>query len=465
MRLFVLCLVLSIGGCASTQLNYNTVDIASSSDQLIERQVLLNLAKVRNSPFAIPAQVSVPSGSVSTTNQLNPTFGAPLGLQATTTVANTVASAFSATTTRTAASPNGTLSVTAGDQWSQNWSVVPLQDPGQLLRLRALYRFGAGLIDRGEFACEYPLVQSVSAPSQDGDPSSGLKYRYPRDVVTKCQQTNDAAPNVGSPDPAFLRQPDCIICDTSPATAQSTNRVYANASGPVLDHVEPPLSVGDTLYGFCLETSPKIKSISKGNPVILTLDKPATCDQERKIYGGPMQGAQSALPYKLTLVKGKNTVVVTTYLSTNLVGSSVVSDCFPASTKIVFVDQAAQTVNLNQFSTCPAHSPTRVAISVSSKSIHFLSVNPRLSNTWLWFGDGSSQMAGGQLLGVFGGHGLFLVPSVTTSGSSTYNSQKEYSDFLVFVLEATLQSTSTATPSKAGAPQLIQRPAAATEFF
>ncbi len=157
----LLCLLL-LAGCASAQLNYNAMDLATSSSDLISTQILSNLAKFRRFPFAIPSQVSIPSGSVTTTNSVTPTFGSPLGLQATTSVANTVAATLSGTTTHTALSPNGTFTLGASDQWSQNWSISPLQDPDQLRRLRAIYRFGAGLIDRAELACEYPLIQKAA---------------------------------------------------------------------------------------------------------------------------------------------------------------------------------------------------------------------------------------------------------------------------------------------------------------
>jgi hypothetical protein len=119
--------------------------------------------------------------------------------------------------------PNGTYGVSAADQWSQNWTLTPLEDPDQLRRLRALYRFGAGQITRGQFACEYPLVQK--APSSGGTGSQSVNV-YVGGVNSSIESDqNTAAPNlmytkkdcgntnVGTPDPAFLRAPGCIFCD------------------------------------------------------------------------------------------------------------------------------------------------------------------------------------------------------------------------------------------------------------
>src|SRR5215471_18271139 len=95
-----------IGGCASTQLNYNTLDLASSSENLITSQVLDNLARVRSFAYAIPAQVSIPSGSATTTNSVTPTLGGPIGPSLTTNVANSVASPSFFSTTKTHLNPN-----------------------------------------------------------------------------------------------------------------------------------------------------------------------------------------------------------------------------------------------------------------------------------------------------------------------------------------------------------------------
>src|SRR6266403_5084406 len=58
----------ALAGCASAQLNYNTVDLASTIDSLLTEQVLSNLAKFIDSPHAIPSQVGIAAGTVKTNN-------------------------------------------------------------------------------------------------------------------------------------------------------------------------------------------------------------------------------------------------------------------------------------------------------------------------------------------------------------------------------------------------------------
>ena len=56
-------------GCASTQLDFNTLDLASTIDDLVNGQVVYNLGKFAADPHSNPTQVAISSGSVSTTNQ------------------------------------------------------------------------------------------------------------------------------------------------------------------------------------------------------------------------------------------------------------------------------------------------------------------------------------------------------------------------------------------------------------
>jgi hypothetical protein len=58
--------VFIVSGCASTELNYNTLDIASSTESLLTRQVLYNLANFLDSEIALPAQIVVLSGTATT---------------------------------------------------------------------------------------------------------------------------------------------------------------------------------------------------------------------------------------------------------------------------------------------------------------------------------------------------------------------------------------------------------------
>jgi hypothetical protein len=216
---------IALAGCASSQLNYNTLDLASSSNDLITSQVLSNLGKFRSFPYALPSQVSIPSGSASTTNTITPTISGPLGPSVTTTLANSAAAPLFNARTNTHLLPNATAGVTAGDQWSQNWTLTPLEDPDQLRRLRALYRFGAGFINKNGLACDYPLVQKAggggaSQSTQtvnvyvDGKKTQSDSSKPPPPAGGTDQYTSRQCPgrDFGQPDPAFLKLPGCVLC-------------------------------------------------------------------------------------------------------------------------------------------------------------------------------------------------------------------------------------------------------------
>jgi hypothetical protein len=232
---------LFVCGCASTQLNYNTLDLASSSEDLITSQVLFNLAKFRSSPYAIPSQVSIPSGSATTTNAITPTIGGALGPSATTTVANSAAAPLFFATTQSHVLPNGTIGASAGDQWSQNWTLTPLEDPDQLRRLRALYRFGAGITNRQGLACEYPLILKSSGGSASTSQTVNVFINGTKADSESKKSTDDSkepyilsdCPSVtfaGSqqPDPAFLKPPGCVICDYKNDHKLVVNRLLSN---------------------------------------------------------------------------------------------------------------------------------------------------------------------------------------------------------------------------------------------
>jgi hypothetical protein len=230
---FVTCFFFA--GCASTQLNFNALDLASSSEDLITSQVLYNLAKVRSSPYAIPAQVNIPSGSATTTNAVTPTLGGPIGPSLTTTLANSAASPLFNATTKTHLNPNSTVSVSVGDQWSQNWTLTPLSDPDQLRRLRALYRFGAGWTDEGGLACEYPVVQKPqggTGSSQtvnvyiDGKKPETETPEGPKDNSYSVPQCPKRI--ISQVDAAFVKPPGCVLCDYKNKHELVVNHELAN---------------------------------------------------------------------------------------------------------------------------------------------------------------------------------------------------------------------------------------------
>ena len=206
-------LTLTVTGCASTQLNYNTLDLASTVDSLVTDQVLTNLAKVLESPYAIPSQVAISTGTVTTNNSITPSFTAPLNVMttATNTVATTFAAATSSTVTKTATStkPNVGFTANAVDQWTQTWGVSPLTDPDQLRRLRSLYQYGAGYLTPPEFLCSYPLIEkSAGAPA----PPLGT-VTYPTSDGKSVTVTIGASPNPPPPTNYFVPCKNSVPCD------------------------------------------------------------------------------------------------------------------------------------------------------------------------------------------------------------------------------------------------------------
>jgi hypothetical protein len=379
-----------LAGCTSGQLDYNTLDLASSSDDLLTAQILSNLSKFRSSPYAIPSQVSIPSGSASTTNTITSNFIGPLGAAGTATLINTVAA-------------------------------PPLEDPDQLRRLRALYRFGAKLTGKAgpnSLACEYPLVQQAqgNVTQLDGsNPPSRQEYNKPEGCPSDYV--------VGTPDPAFLKPPGCIICN------YDANRDKGSPQGQVDKVIQ--------FYGI----------FSSGSNIIDI------------IY---------------FVVDGAKYLPTVTDIPLEVVGKAITGMCIPSSATITSIDSKTQ-IEISNATTCSKElnlsgKPNLYATFAlppkpQKQQKHTLEVNRLLSNDWVIYGDertpGGAAFSGQEPATPLG-HGannIYLRPGLE------YN--KYFSDFVLFVLEATLQGTPAAgtsgkgTPQKAGAPSALQAPASA----
>jgi hypothetical protein len=123
-------------GCASTQLNYNTVDIGSTIDSVYTRQTLSNLSKFIDDPNAIPSQVYLTAGTVQTLNTVNPSISFPFAPQ----IANTTQTKPTPTlsSVSTLAGVGGNISGTNSAQ--QNYNIGPVSDSNILRNQRVLYR-------------------------------------------------------------------------------------------------------------------------------------------------------------------------------------------------------------------------------------------------------------------------------------------------------------------------------------
>jgi hypothetical protein len=133
-RACVLCAVL-LTGCASAQLNYNTLDLAASLGDLYTKQALINLSRIIDDRDALPSQLDINGGVVQTNFTVTPNTSGPISHS----VARTAAGAVSSTTLAGAVA-----SLNMSNSSQQNWSVSPVSDANSLRNLRALYLYAVG---------------------------------------------------------------------------------------------------------------------------------------------------------------------------------------------------------------------------------------------------------------------------------------------------------------------------------
>jgi hypothetical protein len=166
-------MLLNLTGCASTQLDWNTLDVASSVATLYRKQALTNLSYFIDDSDNIPSQVDILSGQIGTSNGVNPSLTLPLGNQVvkngTTLVAQTIQENVRSLV----------LGVSAG--WSQAWSIAPVSDGNALRRLRAVYRY---------------------VLNGDGD-------QLIKDYLDMATPTQDRSYEI---DISRVKEPQCVVC-------------------------------------------------------------------------------------------------------------------------------------------------------------------------------------------------------------------------------------------------------------
>jgi hypothetical protein len=175
--------VLAATGCASTQLNYNTLDIASTVESVYTRQILMNLSRTIDEPYAMPSQIDLSAGVIQTSNSVTPSTTTPLSRTITRNGLDVVTTAVTAGTTAT---------VGVGDTWQQNWTISPISDANTLRNLRALYRYvvwGADLVD---------------------------EYHIPRMAKDGSYRIN----------PYMLEQPHCVLCKEPAGKLQPNDNLH-----------------------------------------------------------------------------------------------------------------------------------------------------------------------------------------------------------------------------------------------
>ena len=128
------CLIIvgaNLTGCASWQLNDNTLDVGGSVGDLYERQVRSNLAYLKQHPNSLPSLFIVDTGEINTQGNVGANFTIPLGNSVTRTVVSNGVSEIVA--------PYPSLGLPFGDQWSEKWTIKPFMKARQLIYLRAGY--------------------------------------------------------------------------------------------------------------------------------------------------------------------------------------------------------------------------------------------------------------------------------------------------------------------------------------
>ncbi len=192
-------------GCASTQLTYNVLDVASSTSELAREQVLHNLAAFIDSKTAIPAQVVFGQGSVSTENSVSSTLTDPFS--------NTVAATaqLGKLTQAVTTTTDKSVGITGGNTATQSWGVDTIGDPDQLRRLYDLYRFA---VDGND--CPYAQL--------------ALLRDYPLTYSPNAETATSAAPPALSIDANSMLGANCVLCSASSASASPNSLQVCDGS-------------------------------------------------------------------------------------------------------------------------------------------------------------------------------------------------------------------------------------------
>jgi hypothetical protein len=242
---------LLLASCASTQVNYNTLDIASTYDLLITKQVTYNIRKSYEDKYGLPSFTKVTAQTATTQDTITPSVTTPLAAQIT--WVNQITRAATGVTgqgSRTSQLAGSGASLQAAAQWQQAYTLTPIYDTGELRRLRVLYQYVTKQLPTGgikdpdkELESTYPLIEagaSTTGAAQGSATKTSLKITVDGKPVT-VEQTQSASPKESSPiyvrraylfspdgrsflgytwvkvnpDVTFIQQPGCILCDYS----------------------------------------------------------------------------------------------------------------------------------------------------------------------------------------------------------------------------------------------------------
>ncbi len=178
------CLLLT--GCASTQLNNNTVELSAGLDSIYTKQTLNNISKFIDDQNAIPLQMIIGAGTFQTVNTVNPSVTIPFTPQVAQTVTNVVTGAASSTgTTGTNVHTMSTIgpALSATNTQQQNFTVAPLNDSIALMNQQILYQHA--ILNESTLLNNYTPNRVYVKGKFYYDP---FALQYPQCVICDCKQ-------------------------------------------------------------------------------------------------------------------------------------------------------------------------------------------------------------------------------------------------------------------------------------
>lgn len=118
----VACLLVTVSGCTSFVLRKSTESVTYTINTILEQQIADNLALFHGDGIPLPSQMVLGQGAITIQDNISPQFKFPY------------------TNTRSS-SKEGDLG--ASRQWQEAWSVTPVVDADDLLRLQYVYQCAA----------------------------------------------------------------------------------------------------------------------------------------------------------------------------------------------------------------------------------------------------------------------------------------------------------------------------------
>jgi hypothetical protein len=192
MRIRLLLLASLLSGCAGPLLNTYTEYLGPKVGSLEERQVLQNLAHFVDNPWAMPGHVELANGQIQATNQLGVNLKYP----------------YSSVINSTSASSVVTKGITRGEEFDINpaqtqdqesYNLLPVTDPDDLRRLRAIYHYAIcpdpeAFMQEWEIADQFifqPVTFAKSKPDKSKETDDAANKKVTLQVRSLLQDYKD----------------------------------------------------------------------------------------------------------------------------------------------------------------------------------------------------------------------------------------------------------------------------------